>query len=550
MWENNTKPARTSKNSARKSRWERLLPVGIGALLVPAIAIAAFDTTNWFVESQLGVGTDVPERSVHVRDENAVFRLDRDRGTSSFLLTRWDTGFGANWKTFVVGTNASGSNNGSFIINDLGTNLSGGGTRRFTIENDGRARFNKFSEILESGSTRAGFSVDTNSTILSNTEQGTGEEAFLAQSGDTAILTNPADSGGEGGSILQLRDQDDSSGDVEFHFTDTGRMEFALARAQSEIDTPNHGEDQVLKITGEGESLDFMCDDNDDTTNIRCFNWFDNGGNKLMDLEAFGGDLRIAGTVTESTSFDLAESFYKGQERIQAGHVVRVDPKRPDAVVLARDAEDTGVVGVASTSPGFVLGGAPFDTARMEKAWGKDMVKRFEAQEDEIFNKVLEETYVREVGDFASEISRKDGDAVLGKTLGERAKRFHSFEKFVAHERTGLKNSSASALKEGDQAELRQEYEAGLKRLTRVINELAIEEFFQRNFTQVALSGRVPVKVDASYGSIRPGDLLVASPTPGHAMSVAEPRRGAVVGKALESHDQGKGEIMMLVMLQ
>jgi hypothetical protein len=74
----------------------------------------------------------------------------------------------------------------------------------------------------------------------------------------------------------------------------------------------------------------------------------------------------------------------------------------------------------------------------------------------------------------------------------------------------------------------------------------------------VAQSGRVRVKVDATFGSIAAGDLLVTSPTPGHAMR-SEPvslggtsvhRPGTLVGKALESLEGGRGEILVLLTLQ
>src|SRR5262245_21032564 len=74
----------------------------------------------------------------------------------------------------------------------------------------------------------------------------------------------------------------------------------------------------------------------------------------------------------------------------------------------------------------------------------------------------------------------------------------------------------------------------------------------------VAHSGRVRVRVDAGYGSISRGDLLVASPTPGYAMrsepmnigGVAVHRPGTLVGKALEPLSEGQGEILVLLMLQ
>jgi hypothetical protein len=78
------------------------------------------------------------------------------------------------------------------------------------------------------------------------------------------------------------------------------------------------------------------------------------------------------------------------------------------------------------------------------------------------------------------------------------------------------------------------------------------------NKSMVAQSGRVVIKVDATYGAIKPGDLLVTSPTPGHAM-LSKPikvgkqtmhRPGTLVGKALEGLSSGKGEILVLLTLQ
>jgi hypothetical protein len=67
----------------------------------------------------------------------------------------------------------------------------------------------------------------------------------------------------------------------------------------------------------------------------------------------------------------------------------------------------------------------------------------------------------------------------------------------------------------------------------------------------LAIMGVVPVKVSAENGAIRPGDLLVASAIPGHAMHAgANPANGTVIGKALGALTEGTGVIQMLVMLQ
>lgn len=68
----------------------------------------------------------------------------------------------------------------------------------------------------------------------------------------------------------------------------------------------------------------------------------------------------------------------------------------------------------------------------------------------------------------------------------------------------------------------------------------------------VALTGRVYCWVDASKGSVRPGDLITTSDTPGHGMKVKDHRKaqGAVIGKAMSSLDQGKGLVLVLVSMQ
>jgi len=68
----------------------------------------------------------------------------------------------------------------------------------------------------------------------------------------------------------------------------------------------------------------------------------------------------------------------------------------------------------------------------------------------------------------------------------------------------------------------------------------------------LAVVGIVPCKVSAENGPIQPGDLLVTSTTPGHAMKGTDRSLmlGAVVGKALEPLREGKGVIQVLVTLQ
>jgi len=67
--------------------------------------------------------------------------------------------------------------------------------------------------------------------------------------------------------------------------------------------------------------------------------------------------------------------------------------------------------------------------------------------------------------------------------------------------------------------------------------------------TLLALVGIVPVKVTNEGGSILPGDLLVTSSTPGHAMRWADPDPCpcALVGKALEPMTTRTGIVLVLL---
>lgn len=75
---------------------------------------------------------------------------------------------------------------------------------------------------------------------------------------------------------------------------------------------------------------------------------------------------------------------------------------------------------------------------------------------------------------------------------------------------------------------------------------------------QIATTGRVRVKVDATAAPIRVGDLLVTSGKSGRAMrslpidfqGIEMHRPGTIVGKALEPLAAGEGEILVLLSLQ
>lgn len=75
---------------------------------------------------------------------------------------------------------------------------------------------------------------------------------------------------------------------------------------------------------------------------------------------------------------------------------------------------------------------------------------------------------------------------------------------------------------------------------------------------QIATTGRVRVRVDATQRPVRIGDILVTSSKPGMAM-VSEPmdfngrkfhQPGTILGKALEPLASGEGDVLVLLSLQ
>jgi hypothetical protein len=72
------------------------------------------------------------------------------------------------------------------------------------------------------------------------------------------------------------------------------------------------------------------------------------------------------------------------------------------------------------------------------------------------------------------------------------------------------------------------------------------------NEIPVAMIGIVPAKASTENGPIQRGDLLVSAATPGCVMRATDRARltGAIVGKAMQPLDSGKGVIEIAVTLQ
>ncbi len=173
------------------------------------LRLATFDNDGTFtVRNRIGVGTEDPTRAIHIQDRNAVFQMDRDKDTAAFLLVRTALGnFSDIWGAWVLGANASGPGQGSFIINDLGTKTSGGGTRRLTIDPQGRLGINTSSPeaalhvkgtggdllVLKSGSGAA-FKVQNDGDVFADGSYNCGLSSNCFNAGQGADVAERIDS--------------------------------------------------------------------------------------------------------------------------------------------------------------------------------------------------------------------------------------------------------------------------------------------------------------------------------------------------------------------
>ncbi len=87
---------------------------------------------------RFGIGLNTPARAVHLQDDNATFRIDRDTNSPAVQLHRFpNNDYTTPWKGFVFGVNATGADDGTFFIKDFHQNVSGSGDNRLTIDTNG-----------------------------------------------------------------------------------------------------------------------------------------------------------------------------------------------------------------------------------------------------------------------------------------------------------------------------------------------------------------------------------------------------------------------------
>lgn len=215
------------------------------------------------------------------------------------------------------------------------------------------------------------------------------------------------------------------------------------------------------------------------------------------------GNFQADGTVVSSNACDLAEMFL-GPATIQPGDILVLDPAQPEGVILSSRAYQSGIAGVVSTAPAFLMAGPTADAYPLLKQW-RDFENAHSMSENE-----------RALSDELGQLSETEDDET-GSIATRRAEVMDLLRQEWA----------AQAPIQAQAAQMEQQFDN-----------------WQRGNIPVALAGRVPVRV---VGPVQPGDHLTTSDVPGAAMAMAA--NGPTIGIALNSHG-GAGEGSVLVLIQ
>lgn len=309
----------------------------------------------------------------------------------------------------------------------------------------------------------------------------------------------------------------------EWRFSRIARLELVAPTNGGEVRV--NADIGGLLLASENASQRYLVD-SDENDAVANHIWYENSTAntgpdwRMMQLtEVMGGSLFVDGPVTQNHTFDIAETFWEG-EPVEPGELVAIDPQGPSAVRPTSVASQATMLGVASTRPGFVLGGGAFSLEAFRRGWGDEIADEYERRRTE-----LEQRIFAEIPQLAEQEERLRSQA--------------GYEAFVARESAESQDQRPTA------AELQDAYERARAEHDTLMFDRTLQRFFKDRFTRVALAGRVPVKVDASFGAIRPGDYLTSSPIPGVAMRASGP--GPILGTALESLSEGAGAIQVFV---
>lgn len=301
--------------------------------------------------------------------------------------------------------------------------------------------------------------------------------------------------------------------------------------------------------------------------------WFfiqnDTGRSQMRLLDGANAAADFDGAVN-ANGLDYAETFRITDPTLEAGELVVLDPAAPGFIQRSAGARAPGLLGVISEAPGFVTGNS-FDAeeqadpqvaalrSEARLAGDHDLVRQYTQQL--MARKNEQSRPVALMGRVPVKVDGlygviRPGDPLTssptpGHAMGGEGDVVSGAPKTLSGAAPDVLLGAGLARIAGVDADLAADlkearFRGDAREEARVWNEM--HDLFARTHAAVALTGTVPCKVDAGYGAIRPGDMLVTSSTPGHAMRAGEdPAPGTIFAKALEPLRSGTGTIRVMV---
>lgn len=337
---------------------------------------------------RLGLGTNAPARMLHLRGAEGLTRIDRlaSSGGASLMLHQYGDNAGTEeaWKTFSLTTFGTGVNNGRFALSDLGAGVTGNGTDRFVIDNDGNV----------------GLNIPTPAANLHVRSIGGAAMNTLALSHNTTDKSSQiimAENNMQHGAILRY---DGLSNRLQFiglnNFAETG-ANVAITRDAGWIETYRYptsgGGIKTLAIypsdnTDQGSAIEMFKGDGQRAIYINAeetlgegadITLYNGSGVPTIEIDAHYGASetgRVRTQVLEITGgSDFSEQFDIGPARVaqygkssgshaeilpEPGLVVCIDPESPGKLIVSTSSYDRTVAGVISGAggvrPGMIMG--------------------------------------------------------------------------------------------------------------------------------------------------------------------------------------------------
>ncbi len=291
----------------------------------------------------VGIGLNNPARQMHIRGDNAVFRLDRSVNSPGFIISRTQNGVGP-LKTFLCGVTAWGQDEGRFVIEDLHQATGGSGDVRLAIDEDGNVGI---------GTTTPEVSLQVVGGSDASLAGGGYIVSGYTTGGNIAMDTNEimARNGGAGATLYL----NNNGGNV---ITGSGKVGIGTVTPGFKLDVKEYSSGSVARIDNSyssqiADGLEIWLASGapgNENDFIKFYGNVGGAGNLVGSIDGNGGGVRY-----NTTSSDFAEWLprLKADEVIEPGDIVGVTAGK-----VSRTTIDSNYVQVVSTAPGWV-GGCP-----------------------------------------------------------------------------------------------------------------------------------------------------------------------------------------------